>query len=181
MVHMESCTGQASHSAHQFDEESLIRIFVRVRHEGMDSKQRQINSAIYSKVLADTQYRLPIVAAAHDKDALLQRIIGDIKSAEERIILDLMIQDRVMQVKKTVVAPTTIVYIDAVTHLMISYDEYEQRYVKYLQAKKAFPMEVLVSQVLEMPSKRLHTPTIGQSPVISVARCTKRRKLQEVQ
>lgn len=154
----------------EFDEESLIRIYVRLRNE--EHRERNIQFAIYSKVLYNTNYRLPIESGGCiDRASTLKRIYADVSDAELQADKEAKMQQLSTRVTLRVVAPTTIVYFDVVTGQAISYEEYQRRYFEFLK-KKSF-----VASVVPM----LNVCLTRSSPVI-LQRCNKRQRLlqQEV-
>jgi hypothetical protein len=116
-----------------FDDESLIRVFVRARAEC--TPKMSFCGALYTSVLQRTGYRLPLKQHLQDDEKRnnLKRVCADLKAAHEYTSAAEKEQYRVMNITHRVVAPTTIVYYDAASLHCIPYEEYERRYTQYIQ------------------------------------------------
>jgi hypothetical protein len=128
----------------QFDDESLIRIFVRVRREDpIKEDASRVKMAVFTKILHNTEYRLPINKLVEDRNIMMKRMIQDVTASSDTVCEELLMLDRVMQIKKKVIAPSTIVYFDSISNLKISYEEYERRYHDFVGAKKSMMVDAL--------------------------------------
>jgi hypothetical protein len=113
-----------------FDDESLIRVFVRLRAEKNTSGQK----FIYGKVQNNSSYKLPagILVPNSEKKKIMLDITNDSK-----IFLSTMIdQDIEMQVESRLIDSDTLVYFDRTSCAPIDYQEYEERYKHYVKACK---------------------------------------------
>ena len=124
-----------------FDDEYLIRVFVRIRREETipTEKKNAMESALHHKIYQNSKYILPEVIQRDGKGThdFLINIISAIYKSDRLFALATQEANREMHVRSKVVVPTTIVYIDTITGLPISYNEFEARYYKHLASKRA--------------------------------------------
>jgi soluble lytic murein transglycosylase-like protein len=119
-----------------FDDESLVRIFVRIRSE--HHKSDKCANTIYNALLSRTSYRLPTssILQEQEKSHALKRISSDLKMIRSAHYESEREQKRMMNFNMEVVQPAMIVYTDATSGLQIPYEEYERRYSQYCIIKR---------------------------------------------
>lgn len=117
----------------EFDDESLIRIFVQSRRVNLDHA-----NILMSMVQAKTEYKLPDSFKNKETERnvpMLKHILSNLLLKEKERVTESELQNRLMNIWYHVVAPTTIVYFDTRTNIPISYEEYESRYYRHLGMK----------------------------------------------
>ena len=116
-----------------FDDESMIRIFVRIRQE---SKENTAEAIIFSKILLSTSYRLPLCSTPSQAERviIMNRVVADVEVSTRNMVHELKMQFSKMRIRVKVLPglSTTIIYQDTITGKDISYKEYESRYFSYI-------------------------------------------------
>lgn len=156
-----------------YDDEYLIRVFVRIRRDVMMSEKRtEMEQALYHKVLRNTNYRLPGVhgvssGSSADNLGRLKRVISDLSDADAAMEACASEANQAMNVTMRVIQPATIIYSDSKTGNPISYEEYEKRYRSYLDVSK---LKDRIQRFIGMAS----------APIQGVFGSAKKQRLQEV-
>jgi hypothetical protein len=125
-----------------FDDEFLIRVFVRLRRQDSNSSSSATTSPlehnITTKVMQATRYALPSrTRHSHTESKVrLKRTLSDLIAADETLTRSYNDAGEAMRVRVRVVEPTVISYCDAATGSPITYEEYESRYYGYLESIK---------------------------------------------
>lgn len=156
-----------------FDDESLIRVFVRLRFENVNNTNNKTSEthptyvmSIHDRVVLHTGYRLPIQLkpTLEERNVLLRQVLSDMKLVQTRVSQCEKDTLNTLNVTIQVVQPVTILYFDTISRLPISYDEYERRYFEFIRSK------CVASAVLPLPPTSVLFST-GSSPYL------KRRRL----
>jgi hypothetical protein len=119
-----------------FDEEYLIRVFVKLRNNSNTQSNIPLASKIYTTIAHKTQYKLPMIVQRSEleKRMQLQHILTELSISDNYLVSSLREAGEVMHVSlKVVQVPITIIYKDTRTGSPISYEEYEGRYQNYLR------------------------------------------------
>lgn len=146
-------------SEHPFDEEFLIRVFVRIKRG--ETRREDLEESIYSRILQRTNYRLPHVNVARDKNEMSKRISADIAQLAVVMKEQLDEQENEMQVRKHTFTMSEVKhqYFDAVSGYAITYADYEERYYSFLKRSGlSMKSKVLCGEKLaamSTPSRRL--------------------------